>query len=110
MTDQSTGAGLLTTCTINGTDVRAIVNQVDYFESIYTTSTSCNIVVNDASGFSQNASLKNGEDVEIAFGGRSGSQIKMKFEVSIVGDRMRVKDRLRWLRIIQNQLTSHTKI
>lgn len=92
MTDQSTGTGLLTTCTIKGTDVRAIVNQVDYFESIYTTSASCNIVVNDASGFSQNASLKNGEDVEIAFGRRSGSQIKMKFEVSIVGDRMRVKD------------------
>lgn len=92
MNDQSTGAGSLTTCNIKGTDVRAIVNQLDYFESIYTTSASCNIVINDASGFSQNASLKNGEDVEIAFGGRSGSQIKMKFEVAIVSDRMRVRD------------------
>jgi hypothetical protein len=93
MTDEKTGAGLLSVCKIKGTDVRAIANQVDYFESIYTTSTSCNIVINDASGFSQNASLKNGEDVEIEFGGRSGSQIKMKFEVSIVGDRMRVQDK-----------------
>jgi len=93
MSDQTTGAGLLSTCTIKGTDVRAIVNQLDYFESIYTTSASCNIVINDGSGFSQNANLKNGEDVEIGFGGRSGAQIKMKFEVAIVGDRMRVKDK-----------------
>jgi hypothetical protein len=93
MSDQTTGAGLLSTCVIKGTDVRSLVNQLDYFESIYTTSTSCNIVINDASGFSQNANLKNGEDVEIGFGGRSGSQIKMKFEVSIVSDRVRVKDK-----------------
>ena len=93
MSDQTTGAGLLTTCKVKDIDIRSLVNQLDYFESIYTTSTSCNIVVNDASGFSQDANLKNGEDVEIGFGGRSGSQIKMKFEVAIVGDRMRVKDK-----------------
>jgi hypothetical protein len=91
MTDQSTGAGAITICSIKGTDVRAIVNQIDFFESIYMTSTSCNLTMNDASGFSQKSALKGGtgEDVEISIGGRGGESIRMKFETAIAGDRVR---------------------
>lgn len=100
MTDQNTGAGQLITCTIKGTDVRGIINQLDYFESIYDQSASCTIIMNDASDFSQKANLVNGEDVEIAFAGRSGSNpIRMKFEVSVVGDRQRVQQKQDMYRI-----------
>ena len=92
MIDPTVGTGIISTATIKGIDVRSIINQLDYFESIYTTGASCNITINDASGFSQSASLKGGkgEEVEVAFGNREGETIRMKFEVAIVGDRIRV--------------------
>jgi hypothetical protein len=91
MIDPTVGTGVISVATVKGTDVRNIINQLDYFESIYATGASCNLTINDASGFSQNASLKGGkgEEVEVAFGSREGENIRMKFEVAIVGDRIR---------------------
>jgi hypothetical protein len=77
---------------VNGGDIRSLVSKLDYFESIYETAASSNITVNDASGFHQSAKLKGGEDVELSFGNREGSTIRMKFKTGIIGDRTRVKD------------------
>ena len=85
-------AGIVSQCTVNGTDIRSLVGKLDYFESIYETAASANISINDASGFHQSANLKGGEDVELGFGSREGNTIRMKFKTGIVGDRTRVKD------------------
>ena len=84
--------GIVSQCTVNGGDIRSLVSKLDYFESIYETAASSNITVNDASGFHQQAKLKGGEDVELSFGNREGSTIRMKFKTGIIGDRTRVKD------------------
>jgi phosphopantetheinyl transferase (holo-ACP synthase) len=84
--------GIVSQCTVGGADIRSLVSKLDYFESIYETAASSNISVNDASGFHQQAKLKGGEDVELAFGNREGSTIRMKFKTGIIGDRTRVKD------------------
>jgi phosphopantetheinyl transferase (holo-ACP synthase) len=84
--------GIVSQCTVNGQDIRALVGKLDYFESIYETATSANISVNDASGFHQKAKLKGGEDIELSFGSREGSTIRMKYKTGIIGDRTRVKD------------------
>jgi phosphopantetheinyl transferase (holo-ACP synthase) len=88
----SIAAGIISQCTVNGGDIRSLVSKLDYFESIYETATSANISVNDASGFHQSAKLKGGEDVEVGFGNREGSTIRMKYKTGIIGDRTRVKD------------------
>jgi len=88
----SVATGIVSQCTVNGTDIRALVGKLDYFESIYETAASTNISINDASGFHQSAKLKGGEDVELSFGNREGSTIRMKFKTGIIGDRTRVKD------------------
>ena len=89
---QSVGGGNLTQCTVNGQDIRNLVNMLEYFESIYSPCASCNITVNDSSGFNQKADLKGGEDVSISFGNREGSSIKMNFIVAMQGNRIRVKE------------------
>jgi hypothetical protein len=86
------GGGLLSGCTIAGTDVRNLVFMLEYFESIYASTASANITLNDAAGFYQNANLKGGEEVSFSFGGRSGDSIKMNFQVGMLGDRTRAKD------------------
>jgi hypothetical protein len=63
---------------------------LEYFESIYAPCASCNLTVNDSSGFNQKANLKGGEDVSVMFGDRK-STIKMNFVVAMQGNRMRVK-------------------
>ena len=83
------GGGNLTGCTIAGTDVRNLVFMLEYYESIYSSAATCNITLNDAAGFFQNAQLKGGEDVSIAFGSRAGESIRMNFKVGKVGDRVR---------------------
>jgi hypothetical protein len=88
------GGGNLTGCTINGQDVRNLVFMLEYFESIYSSTASCNITLNDAAGFFQKAALKGGEDVSISFGNREGSTIRMNFKVGKVGDRVRAKENL----------------
>ena len=89
----SVGTGNLSQCTIAGQDVRSLVNMLDYFESIYSPAASCNITLNDASGFHNKAQLKGGtEEVSIAFGGRESGSIRMNFKVGKVGDRMRAKE------------------
>jgi hypothetical protein len=88
----SVATGIVSQCTVNGTDIRALVVKLDYFESIYETAASSNISVNDASGFHDSAKLKGGEDVDLAFGNREGGTIRMKFKTGLVGDRTRVKD------------------
>ena len=92
MINPTVGTGVVSQCTVNGTDIRALATKIDYFESIYETCASANITVNDASGFHQKAKLNGNEDVELAFGNREGSTIRMKFKTGIVGDRTRVKD------------------
>jgi hypothetical protein len=92
MINQSVGAGIISQCSINTIDARSLVNKLDYFESVYETCASANIDVNDASGFHQSARLKGGEDVELSFGNREGSTIRMKFKTGIISDRMRVKE------------------
>ena len=89
------GGGNLTQCTIAGQDVRAMVNMLDYYESIYSPAASCNITLVDGSGFHSKAKLKGGaEDINIGFGGREGQSIRMAFKVGKVGDRMRGKENL----------------
>jgi hypothetical protein len=88
----SVATGIISQCTINGADIRSLVSKLDYFESIYETATSANISINDGSGFHQSAKLKGSEDVELGFGNREGSTIRMKFKTGIIGDRTRVKD------------------
>jgi len=89
----SIGGGNLTKCTIAGQDVRALVNMLDYYESIYSPAASCNITLNDASGFHNKAQVKGGkEDIEISFGNREGQSIKMNFKVGKIGDRVRAKE------------------
>lgn len=78
---------------VGGMDITNIVNTLEYFESVYSPCTSCNIKVNDAAGFVSDKGLKGGEDVSIDFGSsKGGENIKMKFKTIIVGDRMRVKE------------------
>jgi hypothetical protein len=86
------GVGMLTECTVKGIDVRELVSQLDYFESIYSPAASCQITINDASGFHQSAGLKGMEDVSFGFGQREGETIRMKMKAARIGDRMRVKD------------------
>ena len=86
------GGGVLNGCTIAGTDVRNLVFMLEYFESIYSSTASANITLNDAAGFYHNANLKGGEEVSFAFGGRSGESIKMNLQVGMLGDRTRAKD------------------
>ena len=86
------GVGILTNCTIKDIDARDLVNQLDYFESIYSPSVSCSLTINDASGFHQSAALKGMEDISFAFGKREGETIRMKMKVAKISDRMRVKD------------------
>jgi phosphopantetheinyl transferase (holo-ACP synthase) len=89
----SVGTGNLSQCTIAGQDVRSLVSMLDYFESIYSPAASCNITLNDASGFHNKAQLKGGtEEVSITFGGREGNTIRMNFKVGKIGDRMRAKE------------------
>lgn len=88
------GGGVLNGCSIAGTDVRNLVFALDFYESIYSSTASANITLNDASGFYQSAGLKGGEDVSFSFGGRSGSPIRMNFKVGKLGDRARAKDNL----------------
>jgi hypothetical protein len=88
------GGGSLNVCSVNETDIRSIVTQIDYFESIYSSAASCNITVADGSGFHQKANLKGGEDVQISFAGRSDSAIRMKFKVAKIGDRVRFKENM----------------
>jgi phosphopantetheinyl transferase (holo-ACP synthase) len=89
----SIGTGNLSQCTIAGQDVRSLVNMLDYYESIYSPAASCNITLNDASGFHNKAQLKGGtEEVSIAFGGRESGSIRMNFKVGKIGDRMRAKE------------------
>ena len=86
------GGGVLNGCSIAGTDVRNLVFSLDFYESIYSSTASANITLNDAAGFYQSAGLKGGEDVSFSFGGRSGSPIRMNFKVGKLGDRARAKD------------------
>ena len=86
------GGGVLNGCTIAGTDVRNLVFMLEYFESIYSSTASANITLNDAAGFYQNANLKGGEEVSFAFGGRNDTSIKMNLQVGMLGDRARAKD------------------
>jgi len=85
------GGGSLNQVTVNGEEIKQIVNMLEYFESIYSPCASCNLTVNDSSGFNQKANLKGGEDVSIMFGGRNSGSIKMNFVVAMQGNRMRVK-------------------
>ena len=86
------GGGVLNGCSIAGTDVRNLVFTIDYYESIYSSTASANITLNDAAGFYQSANLKGGEDVSFSFGGRAGSTIRMNFKVGKLGDRARAKE------------------
>jgi len=86
------GGGKLSGCTVAGQDISNIITVLEYYESIYASTASANITINDAAGFYQNANLKGGEDVSFTFGGRSGDSIRMNFKVGKVGDRTRAKD------------------
>jgi hypothetical protein len=86
------GGGSLNGCTIAGTDIRNLVFTLEFYESIYSSTASANITLNDAAGFYQKAGLKGGEDVSFSFGARSGDSIKMNFKVGKLGDRTRAKD------------------
>lgn len=86
------GGGVLNGCMIAGTDVRNLVFTIEYFESIYSSTASANITLNDAAGFYHNSGLKGSEEVSFSFGARSGDSIKMNFQVGILGDRTRAKD------------------
>ena len=86
------GGGVLNGCSIAGTDVRNLLFTLEYFESIYASTASANITLNDAGGFYQSAGLKGGEDVSFSFGGRSGSSIRMNFKVGSLSDRARAKE------------------
>jgi hypothetical protein len=86
------GGGVLNGCSIAGTDVRNLVFTLEYFESIYSSTASANITLNDAAGFYQSAGLKGGEDVSFSFSGRNSDSIKMNFKVGSLGDRTRAKD------------------
>ena len=88
------GGGVLNGCSIAGTDVRNLMFMLEFYESIYSSTASANITLNDAAGFYQSASLKGGEDVSFSFGGRSGAPIRMNFKVGKLGDRTRAKDNL----------------
>jgi hypothetical protein len=65
---------------------------LEYYESIYSSTASANITLNDAAGFYQSAGLKGGEDVSFSFGARNVDSIKMNFKVGSLGDRTRAKD------------------
>jgi hypothetical protein len=84
------GGGSLNQVSVNGEEIKQLINMLEYFESIYAPCASCNLTVNDSSGFNQKANLKGGEDVSIMFGDRK-STIKMNFVVAMQGNRMRVK-------------------
>jgi hypothetical protein len=86
------GGGSLNGCTIAGQDIRNLVFTLEFYESIYSSTASANITLNDAAGFYQKAGLKGGEDVSFSFGARSGDSIKMNFKVGKLGDRTRAKD------------------
>ena len=94
------GGGVLNGCTIAGTDVRNLVFMLEYFESIYSSTASANITLNDAAGFYHKANLKGGEDVSFTFGGRSGNSIKMNLKVGMLGDRARAKDNVDMYKIV----------
>jgi len=84
------GGGSLNQVSVNGEEIKQLINMLEYFESIYAPCASCNLTVNDSSGFNQKANLKGGEDVSIMFGDRK-STIKMNFVTAMQGNRMRVK-------------------
>lgn len=84
------GGGSLNQVSVNGEEIKQLINMLEYFESIYAPCASCNLTVNDSSGFNQRANLKGGEDVSIMFGDRK-STIKMNFVTAMQGNRMRVK-------------------
>jgi hypothetical protein len=86
------GGGVLNGCSIAGTDVRNLLFTLEFYESIYASTASANITLNDAAGFYQSAGLKGGEEVSFSFGARSGSSIRMNFKVGKLGDRTRAKD------------------
>jgi hypothetical protein len=86
------GGGSLNQVSVNGEEIKQLINMLEYFESIYAPCASCNLTVNDSSGFNQKANLKGGEDVSIMFAGRNSSSIKMNFVVAMQGNRMRVKN------------------
>ena len=92
MNKEDISAGKISKCIVNGTDITRLVTALEYFESIYSPTASCNITISDASGFHQKANLKGNEDVEIDFGNRNGSNIKMKFKTWKVTERTRVKE------------------
>ncbi len=39
------GGGVFNECTVDNQDIKALVTQLDYFESIYSTAASCNITL-----------------------------------------------------------------
>jgi len=106
------GGGSFNACTIDNVDVKQIVTQLDYFESIYSTAASCNITLADGSGFHEKAKLKGGEDISINFGGRSGNQIRMNFKVERVTNKVRSQDNLDTYIVVgvpQEMLDNHRK-
>ncbi len=106
------GGGVFNECTVDNQDIKALVTQLDYFESIYSTAASCNITLSDGSGFHEKAKLKGGEEVSINFAGRSGDSIRMKFKVERVTDRIRAKDNLDMYLIVavpQEMIENHRK-
>jgi phosphopantetheinyl transferase (holo-ACP synthase) len=111
MIDPTVGTGVLSKCTVNGTDINSLAVQLNYYESIYSPTASCNIMISDASGFHQSANLKGGEDIEIAFGNREGQSIRMKFKTAKITERMRVKENqdMYMLICISQEFLDHNK-
>jgi hypothetical protein len=106
------GGGIFNECTVDNIDVKNLVTQLDYFESIYSTAASCNITLSDGSGFHERAKLKGGEEISINFAARKGDSLRMKFKVERVTDRIRAKDNLDMYLIVgapQEMLDNHRK-
>jgi hypothetical protein len=106
------GGGTFNQCSIDGVDVKYLVTQLDYFESVYSTAASCNITLSDGSGFHEQAKLKGGEDIAINFGDRNNNTIRMNFKVERVTDRIRAKDNMDMYLVIgvpQEMLDNHRK-
>ena len=106
------GGGIFNECTVDNVDIKNLVTQLDYFESVYSTAASCNITLSDGSGFHERAKLKGGEEISINFAGRKGESIRMKFKVERVTDRIRAKDNLDMYLIVgvpQEMIDNHRK-
>jgi hypothetical protein len=106
------GGGIFNECTVDNVDIKNLVTQLDYFESVYSTAASCNITLSDGSGFHERAKLKGGEEISINFAARKGESIRMKFKVERVTDRIRAKDNLDMYLIVgvpQEMIDNHRK-